>query len=40
MENKLSTEQKAKILEESYTEGCIISKLAEKNKISKATIYR
>lgn len=40
MENKLITEQKAKILEESYTEGCIISKLAEKNKISKATIYR
>jgi transposase-like protein len=40
MENKISTEQKAKILEESYVEGCIISKLAEKNKISKATIYR
>jgi len=40
MKNKISTEQKEIILEESYTEGCIISKLAEKNKISKATIYR
>jgi transposase-like protein len=40
MDHKISTKQKEIILEESYTEGCIISKLAEKNKISKATIYR
>lgn len=40
MNHKISTEKKERILEESYTKGCIISKLAEKNKISKATIYR
>ena len=40
MKHKISAKQKARILEESYVEGCIINKLAENNKISKATIYR
>ena len=34
MKHKISAKQKERILEESYVEGCIISKLAEKNKIS------
>ena len=40
MGNKISTEQKERILKESYTEGCIITELARNYKISKATIYR
>ena len=37
MENKISTEQKERILEESYAEGCIITELARNHKVSAKT---